>query len=163
VTTVSVVPGCPFESRKHDNIDAAPRPSPLDELFLIKTVQRFRIPCYGPISGCKPRRGPGMSCWRRARMARCVNIRRCPRLRSRVVRRWPACRSSGPRRTTAWRCGRTRCSVAGAAVPGARVHLRSRHPARGKIDDERFSVLLRRRCRRPRTGWRPGNGSPTMT
>ena len=42
VKTPAVIPGHPFECCKHDILSAAPRPFPFDELFLVKTVQRFR-------------------------------------------------------------------------------------------------------------------------
>jgi hypothetical protein len=37
-----VIPGDPFQSREHDIIDPAPWPFPVDELLLVKTVQRLR-------------------------------------------------------------------------------------------------------------------------
>ena len=41
VKALRVVPGYPFEDGEHDVIDAAPRSFPLDEIFLVKTVQRL--------------------------------------------------------------------------------------------------------------------------
>ena len=41
VKALRVVPRHPFEASEHDVIDAAPRPFPLDELFLVKAVQRL--------------------------------------------------------------------------------------------------------------------------
>jgi hypothetical protein len=41
VQALGVIPVNPFESREHHIIGSAPRPFPLDELFLVKAVQRL--------------------------------------------------------------------------------------------------------------------------
>jgi hypothetical protein len=39
VQALAVIPGDPFQGSERDIFDSAPRPFPIDELFLVKTVQ----------------------------------------------------------------------------------------------------------------------------
>ena len=41
VQALGIIPVNPFESREHHVIGSAPRPFPIDELFLVKAVQRL--------------------------------------------------------------------------------------------------------------------------